>query len=109
LLGIGARFPKELMLFVTNLVFVDASPSRLAPDLDIFGEISSVSIYFATHHGDRIAADVGIDPRRIELDMSGVKASFGIADDTEALTHRQLQQRRETIRRNLSQRRGGRR
>ena len=27
------------------------------------GEIASISIYFATHHGDRIAADVGIDPR----------------------------------------------
>ena len=41
--------------------------------------------------------------------MTGVRASFGIADDTEGLTHRQLQKRRETIRRNLSQRRPGRR
>jgi ubiquinone biosynthesis protein len=114
LLGIGARFPKELMLFVKNLVFLDGAIARLAPDLDIFGEIAAISIYFASHHGDRIAADVGIDPRGIELDMTGVKASFGISDDTEGLTHRQLQQRRETIRRNLSrrapkaQRRGGR-
>jgi len=77
-------------------------------DLDIFAEIASISIYFATHHGDRIAADVGIDPRAIELDMTGVKASFGISDDTEGLTHRQLQQRRETIRRNLARRRTGR-
>ena len=41
--------------------------------------------------------------------MAGVKASFAISDDTEGSTHRQLQQRRETIRRNLSQRRTGRR
>ncbi|MGH9193699.1 MAG: ABC1 kinase family protein, partial [Acidimicrobiales bacterium] len=108
LLGIGARFPKELMLFVKNLVFLDGAIARLAPDLDIFGEIAAISIYFASHHGDPIAADVGIDPRRIELDMTGVKASFGISDDTEGLTHRQLQQRRETIRRNLSRRRTGR-
>jgi ubiquinone biosynthesis protein len=107
LLGIGARFPKELMLFVKNLVFLDGAIARLAPDLDIFAEIAGISIYFATHHGDRIAADVGIDPRAIELDMTGVRASFGIADDSEGLTHRKLQQRRETIRRNLSQRRTG--
>jgi ubiquinone biosynthesis protein len=109
LLGIGARFPKELMLFVKNLVFLDGAIARLAPDLDIFAEIATISVYFATHHGDRIAADVGIDPRGIELDMTGVRASFGIADDTEGLTHRQLQKRRETIRRNLSRRRTGRR
>jgi ubiquinone biosynthesis protein len=106
LLGIGARFPKELMLFVKNLVFLDGAIARLAPDLDIFGEIANISIYFATHHGDRIAADVGIDPRGIELDMSGVKASFGLDETTEGLTHRQLQQRRATIRRNLARRRG---
>jgi len=105
LLGIGARFPKELMLFVKNLVFLDGAMARLAPDLDILGEVAAISLYFATHHGDRIAADVGIDPRAIELDMTAVRASFGIADDdTEGLTHRQLQQRRETIRRNLTQR-----
>src|ERR671911_97433 len=108
LLGIGARFPKELMLFVKNLVFLDGAIARLAPDLDIFGEIANISIYFATHHGDRIAADVGIDPRGIDLDMSGVKASFGLDETTEGLTHRQLQQRRATIRRNLARRRGGR-
>ena len=96
------------MLFVKNLVFLDGAIARLAPDLDIFGEIASISIYFATHHGDRIAADVGIDPRGIELDMTGVKASFGLDDPPEGLTHRELQQRRETIRRNLSQRRTGR-
>jgi ubiquinone biosynthesis protein len=106
LLGIGARFPKELMLFVKNLVFLDGAIARLAPDLDIFGEIANISIYFATHHGDRIAADVGIDPRGIDLDISGVKASFGLDETTEGLTHRQLQQRRATIRRNLARRRG---
>jgi ubiquinone biosynthesis protein len=105
LLAIGARFPKELMLLVKNLVFLDAAIARLAPDLDIFGEIASISLYFATRHGDRIAAEVGIDPRSIELDMSGVKASFGVDESTDSLTHRELQRRRETIRRNLARRR----
>ncbi len=105
LLGLGARMPKELMLFVKNMVFIDGAIASLAPDLDLFGEIAQLSIYFATRHGDRIFADVGIDPRNVELDMSGVKASFGLDESTEQLTHRELQRRRETIRRNLSRRR----
>ena len=35
LLGYGARMPKELMLFVKNLVFLDGAIARLAPDLDL--------------------------------------------------------------------------
>jgi ubiquinone biosynthesis protein len=109
LLGLGARMPKELMLFVKNMVFLDGAIASLAPDLDLFAEIAEVSLYFATRHGERIAADVGIDPRTIELDMTGVKASFGVDAETEGLTHRQLQERRATIRRNLAERRRGRR
>jgi ubiquinone biosynthesis protein len=104
LLGLGVRMPKELMLFVKNMVFVDGAIATLAPDLDLLGEIAQLSMYFATRHGDRILADVGIDPRRVELDLDGVRASFGVADDTEHLTHRELRRRRETIRRNLSRR-----
>ncbi|MBN2624325.1 MAG: AarF/ABC1/UbiB kinase family protein [Acidimicrobiales bacterium] len=104
LLGLGAHMPKELMLFVKNMVFIDGAIARLAPDLDLFGEIAQLSLYFATRHGDRILADVGIDPRAVELDLSGVRASFGVDDATEKLTHRELRQRRETIRRNLSER-----
>jgi ubiquinone biosynthesis protein len=106
LLGIGARFPKELMLFVKNLVFLDGAIARLAPDLDLIGQIAEMSIYFATRHGDRIAADVGIDPRGVDLDLSAVRASFGISDPEARLTHRDLRRRRETIRRNLVDRQG---
>jgi hypothetical protein len=48
---------------------------------------------------------VGIDPRLVELDLSGVKAGFGVDDETARLTHRDLRRRRETIRRNLTERR----
>jgi ubiquinone biosynthesis protein len=102
LLGLGARMPKELMLFVKNMVFIDGAIATLAPDLDLFAEIAELSLYFATRHGDRIMADVGIDPRTVELDLDGFKASFGVDPDTEQLTHRDLQARRETIRRNLA-------
>jgi ubiquinone biosynthesis protein len=105
LLGLGARFPKELMLFVKNLVFLDGAIARLAPDLDLFGEIAEISVYFATRHGDRILAEVGIDPRNVELDLTGVKASFGLDESTPSLTHRQLQERRAMLRQNLASQR----
>ena len=62
LLGYGARMPKELMLFVKNMVFLDGAIATLAPDLDLFAEIATISMYFAETHGERIAAEVGIDP-----------------------------------------------
>jgi ubiquinone biosynthesis protein len=104
LLGIGARFPKELMLFVKNLVFLDSAISRLAPDLDLLAEITDISLYFATRHGDQIAAEVGIDPRQMDVDLTSFKANLGLDATTATLTHRDLQARRETIRENLLQR-----
>ena len=43
LLGFGARMPKELMLFVKNMVFLDGAIATLAPDLDLFAEIAQIS------------------------------------------------------------------
>ena len=104
LLGYGARLPKELMLFVKNLVFLDGAIARLAPDLDLFGEIAHIATYFATAHGARITADVGVDPRTQILDLSGVKASFGVDASLESLTYRDLQERRAIIRERLAKR-----
>ncbi len=101
LLGYGARIPKELMLFVKNLMFVDGAIATLAPDLDILAEIANVTMYFATQHGDKIAAQLGTDPEAWKFDMDGVKAGFGLGDDVERLTYRDLQERREVIRRRL--------
>jgi ubiquinone biosynthesis protein len=105
LLGIGARMPKELMLFVKNLMFLDGAIATLAPDLDLFAEIGEIATYFAVQHGDKIAADVGIDPRRMEVDLTGVKASMGIDSSVEGITYRDLQKRRETIRHRFEDRR----
>jgi len=40
LLAYGARAPKELMLFVKNMMFLDGAIARLAPDLDILARSS---------------------------------------------------------------------
>ncbi|MGK2930257.1 MAG: ABC1 kinase family protein [Acidimicrobiales bacterium] len=101
LLGYGARIPKELMLFVKNLMFIDGAIATLAPDLDILAEIADVTMYFATQHGESIAAQLGTDPTQWEFDMDGVKAGLGLGDDVNQLTYRDLQQRREVIRQRL--------
>ena len=98
LLGYGARMPKELMLYVKNMVFLDGAIARLAPDLDLFAEITNITMYFAQTHGEKLFADVGIDPSTFEIDLEGVKNSIGVDASTERLTYRELQERRELIR-----------
>jgi ubiquinone biosynthesis protein len=106
LLGIGARMPKELMLFVKNMVFLDGAIASLAPDLDLFAEIAHIADYFTRTHGERIAAEVGLDPKTWQLDLTGMKASFGVDPDaTPSLTYRELQERRALIRGRLEGRR----
>lgn len=107
LLGYGARMPKELMLFIKDMLFLDGALATLAPDVDIFEEITYLATYFTTHHGDRIASEVGIDPRKVELDLDGMKASMGLTSDVGGITHRELQERRELIRKRMEERRKG--
>jgi len=101
LLGYGARMPKELMLFVKNMVFLDGAIARLAPDLDLFAEIAHIAAYFATTHGENLAAQVGMDPEVYEFDPDGVRAAFGVDETVESMTYRELQERRELIRNRL--------
>lgn len=106
LLGIGARFPKELMLFVKNMVFLDGAIATLAPDVDLFGEITHVATYFATHHGQRIASEVGLDGAGWDLDLTGIKASYGVDPTvTTSLTYGELQARREIVRQRMDRQR----
>jgi ubiquinone biosynthesis protein len=105
LLGYGARMPKELMLFVKNMIFLDGAMATLAPDVDLFGEITYLATYFAEHHGERIARDVGIDPRKQAIDLEGFRASMGLSPDVQGITHRELQERRELIRKRMEERR----
>jgi ubiquinone biosynthesis protein len=104
LLGYGARMPKELMLFVKNLVFLDGAIATLAPDLDLIGEVASISLYFATTHGERLGRELGIDHREVEIDLDGFKAGLGVDATTDRLTYRQLQERRALINRRMRDR-----
>ncbi len=101
LLGYGAKLPKELMLYVKNMVFLDGAIARLAPDLDLLAELANISMVFAQKHGDRLGRELGLDPTAMEFDPGGVRASFGLTPDVDRITYRELQQRRELIQKRM--------
>lgn len=97
LLAQGARLPKHLMLYVKDLLFIDHAIATLAPDLDLFEEVVRIYAYFVQNHADQIQREIGFDPRNLAVDLDGIKRSMGLDDETAALTHRELQERREVI------------
>ncbi len=104
LLGYGARMPKELMLFVKDILFLNGAMATMAPDVDILGEILAVVTYFTEHHGDQIAREVGLDLVDTPIDLDGYRAAMGFADETDPITFQDLQERRELIRQRLQDR-----
>ena len=95
LLGYGARMPKELMLFVKNMVFLDGAIARLAPDLDILGrdrqhlDALRPAPRRAARPGARHRPALGRDrPRR------RARPASASTPDVERLTYRELQERR---------------
>jgi ubiquinone biosynthesis protein len=105
LLGYGARFPKVLMLFVKDLLFLDGALATLAPDVDLFAEVTHIAGYFTERYGARIASEVGFDPREHAVDLEGMRASLGVTPDVERMTYRDLRARRELIRRRMEEHR----
>ncbi len=104
LLGYGAKLPKELMLFVKNMLFLNGAMATMAPDVDILGEIVAIVTYFTEQHGEQIARDVGMELVDRPLDLDGYRAAMGITDGSESITFRDLQERREIISRRLAER-----
>ena len=103
LLAYGARAPKDLMLFVKNLMFLNAATATLAPDLDLLAEIAHVHQYFLTQHGEQIVRDLGLDPTATDVDVDAVKASLLVPAEVERVTFRDLQERRQTILRRMGE------
>jgi len=105
LLGYGARMPKELMLFVKDMVFLDGAMASMAPTVDVLAEIVAVVMYFHVHHGERIAREMGLADGTVPaVDIDGIRASFGITEPVDHLTYRELQERRDVIRHRMEQR-----
>jgi len=103
LLRHGARLPKPLMLYVKGMLFFDGATAQMAPDVNVFSQIARIYAYFAENHADRISRDVGIDPSRAQLDLSGMKQSMGLEGDVDSITQRELIERREKIRERIEE------
>ncbi len=101
MLGYGASLPKELMLFVKNMMFVDAAIGTLAPDLDLFGEVAHIATYFAQNHGQRLASEMGVAGDQFEVDLTSFKDSLGVDRSTETVTYNDLRARRELIQKRM--------
>jgi ubiquinone biosynthesis protein len=102
LLGYGARAPKELMLFVRNMMFLNSATAVLAPDLDMLQQMMSIYLYFAQTHGEQIMREVGVDASATP-DPDAMRAAFLVDADVETLTYRELKERREEIRRKMQE------
>ncbi len=104
LLGYGARMPKALMLFVKDMLFIDGSMATMAPDVDVLAQTFAILSHLQTTHGTRIAQDLGINPSALGgVELAGIRSSFGLDEEVERLTHRELQARRRLIRARLQQ------
>ncbi len=109
LLAYGARMPKELMLFAKDMMFLDGSLATMAPDIDIIAEIGKFAQDVAAKWGERIATEIGADfgdAATRPIDLDGIRASFGLAPDDEGLSYRDLQKRRDVIRKRMAKARG---
>jgi ubiquinone biosynthesis protein len=101
LLAYGAKLPKELMLYIKNMVFLDGAIARLAPNLDIIGELTNISMTFMQRHGARLSQELGVDMNTVEIDMGSLKAGLGVDESTESMTYLQLQERRNLIQKRM--------
>ena len=98
------------MLFVKDMVFLDGAMASMAPTVDVLAEIVAVVMYFHVKHGERIAREMGLADGAVPaIDIDGIRASFGITEPVDHLTYRELQERRELIRRRMEQRQKSRR
>jgi len=57
--------------------------------------------YFTQRHGDRIAREVGFEVTTDTIDLDGYRAAMGFTEEADAITFRDLQERRELIAKRL--------
>ncbi len=85
-----------------NLIFIDGAIATLAPDLDMFAVVTNIATHFATTHGPKIAAQLGMAEQSWEVDVDGLKAGFGVdPNERDSLTYAELRERRSLIQRRL--------
>lgn len=99
LLAYGAKIPKELMLYMKNMVFLDSAVASLAPSLDVLAEIEALTSKLTTKHAQQIFSDIGMMVAEKDLSLGGFKSSLGVSADTTSLSYQDLLERRAIIQR----------
>ena len=94
LIAHGGRMPKELFLYLKGLVYLNGAIASLAPDVDIFAEMSHVLGAFTSMHGDRLAEEIGLDLKAnpFDPDSVGNLMRLQLGTDSESLSYRELQE-----------------
>jgi ubiquinone biosynthesis protein len=98
----GVTFPKDLMLFIKNFLYLDGAIARLAPDLNILREAERILLALASKYGDLITELVGIPGDLIVGGLSALGGA-GIPEEQMELTWNLAQQRREEMARRMGE------
>ena len=110
LLGYGARAPKELMLFVKNMMFLNSATAMLAPDLDMLAaDDGDLHVLRARRTATRSCGRSGSTRSYATPDPDAMQAAFMVDAEVETLTFRDLQARRDDVRRKVQSQRQRRR
>lgn len=104
----GVKFPKDLMLFIKNFLYMDGAIARLAPDLNIIKEAERILLTLASKYADLVAELVG---PASDLVVGGLTAlgGTGIPEEQMDLTWNRAQERREEVARRMGEARKRRR
>ncbi len=85
LIGYGGRIPKELMLLIKGVIYLDGAITTLAANLNIGEEVGHLFSYMLETHGDALAVALGFDVRLMNIDpkemMAQMTAMSGLDTD----------------------------
>jgi ubiquinone biosynthesis protein len=95
LLAHGGKLPKELMLFLKNMVFLDGAMATMAPDVDLVGEMTYIAEHLSSNHGDALAGATGMDLG--SLDFGSALAAMGVEGEGGTMTHRDMRRARDAM------------
>jgi ubiquinone biosynthesis protein len=76
LIGYGGRIPKELLLLIKGMVYLDGAITTLAADLNIGEEIGHLMTYMLDTHSEALATALGFDVTMLEIDPAAVMAQM---------------------------------
>ena len=97
---------RQAMADTSGIEDVTSSLADSAPRIDIdHGNVIKAESGFKTRPFDRILREVGIDANQAAPDPVAMRAAFLVDSDTETLTFRDLQARRDEVREKMQARR----